>query len=53
MNDCRNYTKGERLESASDKTVRNINSANVKRITGAVELAVREKARRAVEIIKL
>jgi aldehyde dehydrogenase (NAD+) len=50
MNNYRNYINGEWLESASDKTVQNINPANVKDVIGTVRLSTREEARRAVEI---
>ena len=50
MNNYRNYINGEWLESVSDKTVQNINPANVKDIIGEVKLSTREEARRAVEV---
>ena len=49
MNNYRNYINGEWLESISDKTVQNINPANVKDIIGGVKLSTREEARKAVE----
>ncbi len=50
MNNYRNYINGEWLESVSERSVQNINPANVKDIIGTVKLSTREEARRAVEI---
>ncbi len=50
MNNYRNYINGEWLESVSDKTIQNINPANVKDVIGTVKLSTREEAKRAVEI---
>ncbi|CAN5685262.1 aldehyde dehydrogenase family protein [soil metagenome] len=44
-----NFTNGEWTESASEKTVRNINPANTNDIIGTIKLATREEARDAVE----
>jgi len=49
MNNYRNYINGEWLESVSDKTIQNINPANVKDIIGEAKLSTREEARQAVE----
>jgi len=45
----RNFIGGEWIESASKKTVENINPANTGDILGIVRLATRDEARRAVE----
>ncbi len=50
MNNCRNYINGERLESASDKIIQNINPANARDVIGAVKLPTCEEARRTVEV---
>jgi len=49
METYRNFINGEWVESASSKTVENINPANTDDVIGAVRLATREEARRAVE----
>lgn len=45
----RNFIGGEWIESASAKTVLNLNPANTDDVLGTVRLATREEARRAVE----
>lgn len=45
----RNFIGGEWVESASPKTVLNLNPANTDDVLGTVRLATREEARRAVE----
>jgi aldehyde dehydrogenase (NAD+) len=49
MDTYRNFINGEWVESASSKTVENINPANTDDVIGVVHLATREEARRAVE----
>ncbi len=49
MSIYRNFIGGEWIESASKKTVENINPANTGDILGIVRLATRDEARRAVE----
>ncbi len=45
----RNFIGGEWIESASAKTVLNLNPANTEDVLGTVRLATRDEARRAVE----
>ncbi len=45
----RNYIRGEWTESASSKTIANINPANTDDRIGTIKLATRDEARRAVE----
>jgi len=45
----RNFIGGEWIESASAKTVLNLNPANTDDVLGTVRLATRDEARRAVE----
>lgn len=44
-----NFINGEWTESASEKTVRNINPANTSDIIGTIKLSTRDEARKAVE----
>ncbi len=44
-----NFINGEWTESASEKTVRNINPANIKDIIGTIKLSTRDEAQKAVE----
>lgn len=50
METYRNFIKGEWVESASSKTVENINPANTDDVIGTVRLSTREEARTAVEV---
>ena len=49
MDTYRNYIRGEWVESASPKTVENVNPANTEDVLGLVRLSTREEARVAVE----
>src|SRR5437879_2632908 len=49
MQTYRNFIGGKWIESASSKTVNNINPANTEAIIGTVRQATREEARAAVE----
>jgi alpha-ketoglutaric semialdehyde dehydrogenase len=49
MTTYRNYINGEWSESASNKTVENINPANTDDVIGTVKLSTREEARAAIE----
>lgn len=49
MDTYRNFINGEWIESASSRTVNNINPANTDDVIGTVKQANREEARRAVE----
>ncbi|MGI8638913.1 MAG: aldehyde dehydrogenase family protein [Pyrinomonadaceae bacterium] len=49
MNIYRNFINGEWIESASEKTTRNVNPANIKDIIGTIKLSTRDEARKAVE----
>lgn len=49
MDNYRNFINGEWVESASSKSVNNINPANTDDLIGTVKQATREEARRAVE----
>src|SRR5438093_12291537 len=49
METYRNFIGGKWIESASSKTVNNINPADTEDIIGAVRQATREEARAAVE----
>jgi alpha-ketoglutaric semialdehyde dehydrogenase len=49
METYRNFIAGKWIESASEKTARNINPANTDDILGLMRLATRDEARAAVE----
>ena len=49
MDTYRNFINGHWVESASSKTVNNINPANTDDIIGTVKQATRDEARSAVE----
>ena len=49
MDTYRNFINGQWFESASSKTVNNINPANTDDIIGTVKQATRDEARNAVE----
>ena len=48
-----NYINGERKESASSKTIENINPANTNDVLGVVKQATREETREAIEAASL
>jgi aldehyde dehydrogenase (NAD+) len=45
----RNFINGEWVESSSDKTIQNINPANIGDIIGTVKLSTRDEAQKSVE----
>ncbi|MDQ3713420.1 MAG: aldehyde dehydrogenase family protein [Acidobacteriota bacterium] len=45
----RNFINGEWVASSSDKTIQNINPANIRDAIGTVKLSTRDEARKAVE----
>src|SRR6266550_9271367 len=49
MDNYRNFINGKWVESASSRTVSNINPANIDDVIGTVKQATRDEARAAVE----
>jgi aldehyde dehydrogenase (NAD+) len=49
MDNYRNFINGQWIESASSKSVNNLNPANTDDVIGTVKQATREEAKRAVE----